>query len=215
MVNAILLSGSRATKMVSRFSDWDYLVFADNFFEFAYIRRLLWQRHFPIEVHVNWGDDKTDEELYRSLSFSKLIYSRDTFYSLLLNKIYPKKVYPTYQETQLLIARGRLQNVYRFFTEANFKALRPVTINLAHQRAKLLNCPMPEQKEDLVIAIINWNDQKQVFDFAETCVSDIERCETEFLVKPTLGHQRDILGRRKGGKLRLRSKALSSYYLSW
>jgi len=209
MIKAILLSGSRATKIVSRFSDWDYLVFADDFLEFAYIRMMLWQRHYPKETHVIWGDEKTDEELYRSLCFSKLIYSRDTFYSLLLNRIYPDKVYPTYHETQCLIARGRLQNVYRFLTEANAKALRPVTTNLAHQRAKLLNWPMPEQKEDLVATILNWDDQEQVFVFAVTCVSDIERFDTEFSIRPTLGHQRGILGRQKGGRLRLRYHRLT------
>lgn len=204
MVKAILLSGSRATNMVSPFSDWDYLVFADDFHEFAYIRMILCQRHYPKETHVIWGDEKTKEELYRSLCFSKLIYSRGTFYSLLLNKVYPDKVYPMFHETQCLIARGRLQNVYRFFTEANSTALRPVTTNLAHQRSKVLNWPMPEQKEHLVTTIVNWDDQEQVFTFAETCVSDIERCAIEFSIGPTLGYQRDILGRQKDTRFRLR-----------
>lgn len=201
MIKAILLSGSRATKLTSRFSDWDYLVFTDTYLEFAYLRIFLRQRHYPIETHVNWGNERTDEELYRSLCFSKLIYSWDTFYSYLLNKIYPEKVYPTYQESQNLIARGRLQNVYRFFSEANYKALQPVTTNLAHQRAKLLKLPMPEQKEDLV-TILNWDEATEVYTFAEACVSDIERCHTEISIEPFIGYQRDILGRKKGRRLR-------------
>jgi len=206
MIKAILVSGSRATKMTTRFSDWDYLIFADDFSELTHIRMLLWERHYPKETHVNWGDEKTDEELYRSLCFSKLIYSRDAFYSLLMNRIYPKNVYPTYQEAQCLVARGRLDNVYRFLAEGNGRALRAVTTNLAHQRAKLLNWPLPEQKVDLVTIIINWNDRVQVFDFAESCVSDIEKCDTKFLIKPTLGYQRDLLGRQKGGRIRLRGR---------
>lgn len=121
--------------MVTRFSDWDYLVFADDFLDFLHVRMLLCERHYPKE-----------------------------------------------------------------------RALQAVTTNLAHQRAKVLNRPLPEQKGDLVTTIINWDDRTQVFDFAETCVTDIERCDTEFPIRPTLGRQRDILGRKKGGRIRLRCR---------
>jgi len=59
------------------------------------------------------------------------------------------------------------------------------------------------EKTDLT-PISNWEDQEQVFSFAKTCVLDIERCDTELLIKPTLGYQRDILGHHKGGEIRFR-----------
>ena len=48
------ISSSRATKTATHFSDCDYLVFADDIFEFDDIRMQLWRRHYPTETHVNW-----------------------------------------------------------------------------------------------------------------------------------------------------------------
>ncbi|KUO73513.1 MAG: hypothetical protein APF81_14060 [Desulfosporosinus sp. BRH_c37] len=37
MIKAILLSGSRATKLITKFSDWYYMVFTDTIIEFTYL----------------------------------------------------------------------------------------------------------------------------------------------------------------------------------
>lgn len=51
----ILLSGSRATGHITKFSDWDYLVFTGKFRTYVETFYQLEELHPDEEVHVVWA----------------------------------------------------------------------------------------------------------------------------------------------------------------
>lgn len=53
----VLLSGSRATGHITKFSDWDYLVFAGKFGTYVDTFCQLELLHPKEEVHVVWGSE--------------------------------------------------------------------------------------------------------------------------------------------------------------
>ncbi|KLU60180.1 hypothetical protein CEB3_c36110 [Peptococcaceae bacterium CEB3] len=169
----VLLSGSRATGHITKFSDWDYLVFAGKFRTYVDTFCQLESLHPDEEVHVVWASRKKQFELYRSLCFAKVVSGKPGFYEYILTQVYPEGKFPTFCEAQILTAESRLDNIQKLWHKP--EAVKLITTNLAHQHAKFLSLELPASKENLVDCISNWDDMELVLGRARIWVDEIRR----------------------------------------